>query len=181
MSNEIFLLGFVCIFHLVGGIGLGAVVRSVLARDFTCQTLFLLVWGTMMGVMPLTFGADAFLSPNPLLFALEVAFLLGVIIVSALFPMDYFNAFSAGNPLLAGFGTIMMFAGGALILALRRQSPVEAFALGGALILIGALGFGVGLLRVVRAVEADATKFTEPKASPTPRRRRRSKRSSGLG
>lgn len=46
MNGPLAQLGFLCLFHLIGGIALGAALRG-LKNGFSGNTLFFLIWGGM--------------------------------------------------------------------------------------------------------------------------------------
>jgi hypothetical protein len=75
MNGLIGTLGFLSIFHVLGGIALGSTVRG-LRNGFNGSKLFFLVWGSMFGCIPLAIGAQAFAQENTMyLFVLEVLIL----------------------------------------------------------------------------------------------------------
>jgi hypothetical protein len=51
------MLGFVSIFHIIGGAAIGSGLRR-LSHGFAIQPIFLVVWGVFFGVLPLSIGAS---------------------------------------------------------------------------------------------------------------------------
>jgi hypothetical protein len=143
-------LGFVSIFHVVGGVAFGVGLRRLL-RSFSCQPVFFLVWGGFFGGIPLLIGASQLLGKGqPIIFAVEAAVLLGTILVSAFVPDWIIDDFRSQNIYLMLFGAAFLFGG--VIVGLSNIQ--EQFVTGLCLLLVfggvGVLVIGLGLVRLLR-------------------------------
>ena len=151
MNNLVFLLLFMSVFHIVGGVGLGWALRQILARQFSCTVLFLIIWGGMMGVLPLAIGASSFLRTSAwYLLAVEVALLALVIGLAAFVPTDYLASFGSWQLMFAGIGGLFIIVGAILFGTMLRQSLVFALLIGGVFMLVGGGIFAAGVISALR-------------------------------
>lgn len=144
------LFGFVSIFHVIGGAAIGVGLRRLL-RGVSVQPIFLIVWGSFFGVVPLFIGAVELAAKGmPLFFAAEIAVLLGTILLVAFIPDWIAEAFQSQNIYLMLFGSVFLLAGiGAGIAAWQEDVAAGLamlFIFGGA----GALMFGIGLTKLLK-------------------------------
>jgi len=119
METPIGLLGFLSIFHIIGGIALGSTFnRIVRNRRLDGQAIFFIVWGGMFGCMPLTFGSQ---TESWVLFAQ-----VGILALAIVLP------FAFGGSLREGF----------------RQPGLQNVVFGGIFLIVGmiALGFAIRLI-----------------------------------
>lgn len=116
METPLGLLGFLSIFHIIGGIALGSTFnRIVRDRRIDGQAVFFIIWGGMFGCMPLTFGSQS----EPWVLAAQVG-ILGVAIVLP---------FAFGGTLREGF----------------RQPGVQNVVFGGVFLVVGMIALGIGI------------------------------------
>jgi len=151
-DNPLWILGFLSLFHIIGGIALGNAVRNIW-RAIRNQgentswggSIFFVVWGSMFGCMPFVFGLDPAL-PNWFLPAQLLIwgtpFILSAVFGRAI--LDWASPlFNVGTGLMA-FGGIFMFAG--LLAGYFTFSDGELFQamlLGG---IFGVIGLGIFIL-----------------------------------
>lgn len=149
-DNPLVWLGFLSIFHIIGGIALGSSVRGIrqLIRGeggSLSNSLFFIVWGGMFGCMPLAFGFDPAI-PFWVL-AAQVLILAAAFIITAIFGRTALNwlkpVFNVFTGLMA-FGGIFMAAGllGAYA-TLKEGELATALILG---LVFGIIGLGIFIL-----------------------------------
>lgn len=119
METPLGLLGFLSIFHIIGGIALGSTFnRIVRDKRIGGQSIFFIVWGGMFGCMPLTMGSQA----APWVLAAQI----GILALAIIIP------FALGGTLGEGF----------------RQQGVQTVLFGGVFLVVGmaALGMAIRLI-----------------------------------
>jgi hypothetical protein len=80
MSPSISQLGFLCVFHLIGGAALGYALRGVLRGNFSCNSFFFFLWGGLFGGIPLAFGIQEFQKGAPYFLAIQcVVFAIAIL------------------------------------------------------------------------------------------------------
>ncbi len=143
LNDQVVVLGFLSVFHLIGGVAIGSVVRGWLRRGFSLRGLFLLIWGGMFGVMPLLIGAGMFtLGGKPYLVVLQIAVLALAILVTALTPDWFLESFDSQALGSVAFGGLFMLVGAIVFVALVQSEPLVAlffiavFGGSGALVLV---------------------------------------------
>lgn len=149
-DNPLIWLGFLSVFHIIGGIALGSSIRGIrqLIRGeggSLSNALFFIVWGGMFGCMPLTFGFEPTI-PNWVLIA-QVLILVAAVVITAIWgrtALDWlkpvFNVFTG----LLVLGGIFMIAG-----LLGAYTTLKGGDLSTALILglvFGIIGLGIFIL-----------------------------------
>lgn len=128
MNDLIGTLGFLTVFHLIGGLALGGTIRSWVRHRFSCRDLFLIFWGAMFGGLPLIMGIPLFLSHGaPLLAAVEVAILVGTIVVAVLVPDWFLEAYSGSKLIPLAMGGLFFLIGIAIGFAMFKEQPLTAF------------------------------------------------------
>ncbi len=111
MNDPMIALGFVSIFHVIGGIVVGSTLRG-LRHGFPCGKIFLLFWGVLFGGMPLAIGAELFAKPGETyLFWIEILVLLGAILGGALVPSWVNENFDSTDLYPIGFGGVFLLIG----------------------------------------------------------------------
>jgi len=80
MSPSTSQLGFLCVFHLIGGAALGYALRGVLRGNFSCNSFFFFLWGGLFGGIPLAFGIQEFQKGAPYFLAIQcVVFAIAIL------------------------------------------------------------------------------------------------------
>ncbi len=139
MNSSIPSLLFVSIFHLLGGLGVGAGLRQLLARQFNCSAFFIIIWGLGFGLGPLAFdiaAANAQHTPFPILIALLVFII--PLLAAAFIPQDYLSNFTAPPVTGTVFGLVFFFVGAAVAVFTWQQEIWVALLFGGIFMLSGA-------------------------------------------
>ncbi len=150
MNDPIFVLIFLSIFHIIGGIAVGSTLRG-LRHGFPSGRLFFLIWGTLFGCMPLAIGFETFANADVVyLFALEMIVLAGAILGAALMPDWMLDAFSSAELLPLAIGGLFLLIGIIVGGVLLKTEPIVALAFGGIFGGVGALVFFSGLRSLLR-------------------------------
>ncbi len=139
MNSALSSLLFVSVFHLIGGVAVGAGLRQILRRQFNCAAIFIIIWGLGFGLGPLTFdiaNANAQHTPYPLVIGLLVFTV--PLLIAALVPQDYLANFTAPPVTGTVFGVIFFLVGAALGVFLWQQGSWLALLFGGCFMLGGA-------------------------------------------
>lgn len=158
-DNPLLLIAFLAMFHIIGAIALGYAARSLWKRlhgDDTVSTfaaVFLVVWGSMFGCMPLIFGTNPILPDWFLPTQLAIwgtAFILSAFYGRAI--MRWAKPLSNVHVALMVLGGIFFIAGmGAARVAWIANDVVQA---GIFLVVFGGIGllvFGIGFAGLVRS------------------------------
>jgi hypothetical protein len=143
---EIFgFLGFLSIFHIIGGAAIGFTLRGL--RDgFSMRVPFMLVWGAGFGGLPLVMGLAMFAQMEmPYLVLVQIFVFLGAILITALTPDWYFDAFKSKEIGMIGFGGIFLLVGIAVAVVSFREEPLVALIFGGIFGGTGAFVFWSGI------------------------------------
>lgn len=147
MTETLGILGFLAIFHIIGGIAIGSAVRNLVRGKLTCRTPFMVVWGLIFGGAPLIIGFTQLASHGALLFSLaEIGIFLATIVITALVPDWYLEALNVPTVTSIGFGGLFLVVGIGLGVFLAMQNEplmaiifFGAFAGAGGLVFINAL------------------------------------------
>ena len=131
MTELIGTLGFLSIFHILGGIALGSTVRG-LRNGFEGSKLFFLVWGSMFGCMPLAIGAQTFAEANTMyLFVIEILILAGAIAVTAFTPDWILESFTSPDVVTIEMGGLFLFIGVVVGVSMLKTNPLLTLLFGG--------------------------------------------------
>ncbi len=145
MNDPIVALGFVSIFHIIGGVAVGSALRG-LRKGFTFRKVFFLVWGVLFGCMPLALGAQTFLKTSAIyLFAMEVFVLAGAILGAALIPDWVLESYNSADLFRIGFGGLFFLIGLITGTELVRTDLVAGLVFGGIFGGVGAAMLFFGL------------------------------------
>lgn len=143
MNSLLGTLGFLLVFHLVGGAVLGGTVRQWLHGKFACNSLFMIVWGSLFGLMPLYLGYTFFAPHGDFVYiGIEVGAFLGAILIVALTPDWFLQSFDAQRIMPVAIGGLFLMIGIVIFVVLIGAEPFVA------LLFLGAFGGG-GLLALV--------------------------------
>ncbi len=146
MSSPAFILVFVSVFHLLGGLALGWGLRRVFARQFGSDVLYFFVWGAMFGFIPLFIGVAALAASGAgYLILVELLVLFVAIAFMAFTPDEYLAAFTSPQIVLTGTGGILVVLGAALFSATLSEDWTTALIAGGIFMLVGGLFFAIGV------------------------------------
>ena len=153
MNNSITQLGFLCLFHLIGGAAIGSVLRGVLRGKFSCNSSFFLIWGGLFGVMPLLFGIQELQKGAPYSLMIEFAVLATAILVVAFIPEDLLATLRSPNIFSIAIGGIFLMLGVAMLFTniFELKGLPEKLLGGGIFILSGGAVFLIGLWRLIKS------------------------------
>jgi hypothetical protein len=144
-NNSLIILGFISLFHVIGGAVLGSTLRSIVTDwpKFGCQHIFLLVWASLFGFMPLLFGFDR---EEPWFLLIQIAILGTTIAVTAL-AWNWLREITADNNMvLVLFGGVFLASGAvAGALSMRADKWFVALLIGGIFVLTGGALMARGL------------------------------------
>jgi uncharacterized membrane protein len=147
---------FLSVFHLIGALVVGLSLRQLLARQFACNTFFLLIWGIGFGITPLSIGAARFESGElrPLFFA-ELFLVGATIAVAILAPEEYMASFFSRRLFLMAFGGLLILLGAAVFGVMVRavfgvtvRNDLAVALLAGLVMLAGGIIFAIGLIQL---------------------------------
>jgi hypothetical protein len=152
MNNSISQLGFLCIFHLLGGAAIGSVLRNVLRGKFACNSIFFLVWGGLFGGMPLVFGIQELQRGAPNFLAIQCAVFIAAIFVVALIPEDLMATLRSPNILSIAIGGVFLTLGAITLFTnvFTLKTPEKLIG-GGVFALTGGAVFLLGLWRIIKS------------------------------
>ncbi len=149
MSDTLTLLGFLGLFHLIGGIVAGKSLRRGIRQGWSCNLLAAIFWGIAFGGFPLFLGVTGFMRMGvPYLAAVEFLVFVGAFLAATLMPdwiPEIFNV-----PVLAPilFGGVFMVIGVILFMAIAGDSLPYA------LLAFAAFGGSGAVVFVTSAVKA---------------------------
>ncbi len=144
------MLGFVSIFHIIGGAAIGSGLRR-LSHGFALQPIFFIVWGVFFGVLPLYIGVSELTAKGfPLFFAAEIMVLLGTILLVAFVPDWIAEAFQSQNIYLILFGSVFLLTGIGAGIAAWQESIAAGLAMFFAFGSLGTFMFGMGLTKLLK-------------------------------
>jgi len=151
MKEPLIQLGFVCLFHLIGGIAIGSALRG-LRNGFSVSTIFFLVWGGLFGCLPLVIGWNAFSQTGGLgFFALELGVLIAAILISALMPSSILESLNSPQVAPIAIGGLFLLIGigaGALI---AQTDLLPGLAFGGCFAGAGTMVLVSGLAKLLKS------------------------------
>ncbi|MBI5653043.1 MAG: hypothetical protein HZC40_21735 [Chloroflexi bacterium] len=139
------ILGFLSIFHIIGGAAIGFTLRGL--RDgFSIRVPFMLIWGAGFGGLPLIMGFVMFAQMEmPYLVLAQIFIFIGAILVTALTPDWYLDVFKSKEVGAIGFGGIFLLVGIAVAVVSFREEPLVALVFGGIFGGVGAFVFWSGI------------------------------------
>ena len=144
-------LGFVGLFHVIGGIAIGSALRG-LRRGFSGNTIFFLVWGGMFGCMPLAIGWNALnAAGKPEFFALELGMLIAAILITALMPDTMLESLKSPQVAPIAFGGLFLLIGIGAGAIMIQTDLLPALVFGGCFAGAGGLVFISGLAKVLKS------------------------------
>ena len=151
MNSLLAQLGFVGLFHVIGGIAIGSALRG-LRRGFSGGTIFLLVWGGMFGCLPLAIGWNALgATGKPDFFMLELGILIAAILITALMPDTMLESLKSPQVAPIAFGGLFVLIGvgaGAIIV---QTDLLPGIVFGGCFAGAGAISFVSGLAKLLKS------------------------------
>ncbi len=151
MNDPIYTLGMLCVFHLIGGIGVGKGLRQLFARQLK-GVLFFLVWGSMFGIMPLWIGSSSFARMQmPYAIYIELFVLIAAIAVTALLPQEIWDSLSSPPVIATGIGAIFFLAGLGGFFLILSQNVGDALLVGGIFMLVGGGTMAAGIAQAFKS------------------------------
>ena len=174
LVNPLLVLGFLSIFHLIGGMAIGLGWRQW-ADAWRAKGLrtppFLLLWGVLLGVLPLLF---ALVTRDWAVLAGQGAVLLVGWALAFWLARPLSQAVSRRFAIFIALGVILMVVGSLVAVLTMNASPEQFWqrlAFGGLFFALGSLILAAGLaqwLRPGRRQEAPAPTPPAPAPAPTP-------------
>ena len=155
MSDQLFIIPFLGIFCVAGGLGLGHGLRALI-HDRSPRGVFFMVWGAIFGGVPCTIGTGTFLAARsgPLFLVTPILFLCAVVLSMTILP-ELLEDIGASSLFAFGFGAIFLFIGVVLgMTQLRQGSPAVGLAAGGTFMLFGGLVCALGVNELIRGAQA---------------------------
>jgi hypothetical protein len=153
MNNPIVQLGFLCIFHLIGGVALGSVLRGALRGNFSCNSFFFLIWGGGFGGMPLVFGIQEFQKGTPYFLVVQCAVLVIAILVVAFISDELLATLRSPNISSIAIGGVFLLLG--MVMLFTNLFPLKTLQdklLGGGIFIAsGGAVFLIGLWRLIKS------------------------------
>ena len=151
MNSPFIQLGFLSLFHIIGGIAIGSALRR-LKSGFSVAPLFFLVWGGMFGCMPLAIGANELSrSGGPAFFLIELAVLAAAILATALMPDIMLETLKSPQVAPIALGGIFLLVGlgaGALII---QTDLLPGILFGGCFAGAGAISLASGVAKLLKS------------------------------
>jgi hypothetical protein len=153
MNNSITQLGFLCLFHIIGGAAIGSVLRGVLRGKFACNSFFFVIWGGLFGGIPLLFGIQEFQKGAPYFLMIQFAVFAAAIFVVALVPDDLLAALRSPNIFSIAIGGVFLMLGAAMLFTniFELKGLPEKLLGGGVFIVTGGAVFLIGLWRLIKS------------------------------
>lgn len=153
MNDPITQLGFLCIFHLIGGAAIGSVLRGVLRAQFSCNSIFLLIWGGLFGGMPLVFGVQELQKETSYFLAIQSGVFITSILIVALIPEELMATLRSPNIASVAIGGIFLTLGVVMLFTnlFPLKSLPEKLLGGGIFALTGGVVFLIGLWRILKS------------------------------
>ena len=153
MNSSLTQLGFLCLFHLIGGAAIGSVLRGALRGKFACNSFFFLIWGGLFGGMPLVFGIQEFQKGASYFLMIQFAVLATAILVVAFIPEDLLAALRSPNIFSIAIGGVFLTLGVAMLFTniFELKGLPEKLLGGGIFILMGGAVFLIGLWRLIKS------------------------------
>jgi hypothetical protein len=145
MNSPISQLGFLCIFHLIGGAAVGYALRGVLRGKISCNSFFFFLWGALFGGIPLLFGIQESQKGAPYFFLVQSVVFATAILVVAFIPDEFLEILSSPNITSLAVGGLFLMIGIAMLVTdiFELKSLQEKLLGGGIFVLVG----GAVLLR----------------------------------
>jgi hypothetical protein len=153
MNNSITELGFLNLFHLLGGVAIGSVLRGALRGKFSCNSFFFLIWGGLFGGTPLVFGIQEFQKGAPYFLMIQFAVFAAAILVVAFIPEDLLATLRSHNIFSIAIGGVFLTLGVAMLFTnLFPLKTLQDKLLGGGIfILAGGAVLLIGLWRLIKS------------------------------
>lgn len=153
MNASITQLVFLCLFHLLGGAAIGSVLRGAMRRQFSCNSLFLLVWGVGFGGLPFLFGIEELQNGAWYFLVIEIGVLLAGILIAAFISDELVETLRSPNIVSVGIGGGFLLIGMLVLFTnLLPQKSLQDKLLGGlSFTLMGGLAFLIGARRIFRS------------------------------
>lgn len=143
--DNIFGVLFFGLFELLGGAAIGAGLRGLFSSERSGAEVFLLIWGSGFGGIPLLISSATFISAGqPVYFLAGFGIFIGAIALAFLIPRDMSPSFSKLH-IRATFAGGILTLGGAILLAVSLRG---GFGNGG--VVLGALLFLIGAALLIR-------------------------------
>jgi hypothetical protein len=153
-DNPLLLLGFMSLFHIVGGAVFGSTLRAIIADwpKFNFQRVFALVWASLFGCMPLVFGVG-----QPAWFLPAQVAVLGTTTAFTALAWNWLREMAADkNTATAFFGGVFVVTGiGTGVLLVGQGAWLLALLFGGIFTLAGAAVMVSGLRRLWSGKDAE--------------------------
>ena len=152
MSPSVSQLGFLCVFHLIGGAALGYALRGVLRGNFSCNSFFFFLWGGLFGGIPLAFGIQEFQKGAPYVLAIQFVVFAIAILVVAFISDELLETFRSPNIFSIAVGGVFLLLGIAFLFTniFDLKNWQDKLLGGGIFISTGGAVFLIGLWRIIK-------------------------------
>ena len=171
LGGGLSLLGFLSVFHVVGGIALGVGARqwrsAWQARANRLVPPFLLLWGALFGGLPLIFGLA---TQQGGLLAGQGAILLASFAITFWFYEPLKEGLGHQYVFMIVFGLVFISVGALVsVLMLRSDGtdPWQAVAMGGIFFAVGSLVLSAGIVQWLKEVKSPEKEHPLPEPKPS--------------
>jgi hypothetical protein len=153
MNDPITQLGFLCIFHLIGGAAIGSVVRGVLRAKFSCNSIFFLIWGGLFGGMPLWVGIQEYQKGTAYFLLVQFTVFAAAILVVAFISDGLMATLRSPNIFTIALGGVFLMLGVAMLFTnwFPLKTLQDKLLGGGIFIVSGGAVFLIGLWRILKS------------------------------
>ncbi len=145
MSDALRLLGFLSIFHILGGIAIGVALRRLLVGNGS-NFIFFLLWGGVFGGLPFVIGINEFLQEGMVYFVIvQLIVFCGAILITVFFPAWMFESINSPSNVAIAFGGLFMLIGFGVAASMVGQDTFNA-------LIIACLFGGSGAFMFIRGL-----------------------------
>ena len=151
MNGLFAVFGFLSLFCVIGGAALGGVVRTWRKGGPSVNSLFFVIWGGLFAGIPLTMGLALFATHGMVyLFGIQLGLFIGVILLVALVPDSFLDAFDVAKIAPVAFGGLFLLIGIVAGVAMITTEPCLAIVVFAAFGGIGGLAFVQGIREALK-------------------------------
>lgn len=151
MNYKLFMLLFESIFIVIGGIALGQALRRLLAHQFSTNSIFLVIWGSIFALVPLVAGSSSLAELHAeYLVLVQVLLLLAATAITAFTPQEYLSAFTSRPISLVAFGAFILVLDAVVMFGLNQQDLFTNLVGGSVFAIVGAALITAGVRMAAR-------------------------------
>lgn len=127
MNGLFAVFGFLSLFCVIGGAALGGVVRTWRKGGPSVNSLFFVIWGGLFAGIPLLMGLALFATHGMVyLFGIQLGLFIGAILLVALVPDSFLDAFDVAKIAPVAFGGLFLLIGVGVAVATITSEPLIA-------------------------------------------------------